>query len=411
MISLNKGVLRIEHTYRDKAKLFYEFAFLLNMVVIFTCYQIKLVASITTCIMFAASVFLLLSKNKNKVVLPYIALWYLGIITFGLISGFWAKFLFANNISFALRLIIILLMITSVSIYVDNMRDLNRILSLFLGGTVIIVLLELYATGIDGLQSGGFGSRFSGCNPNDITVWMDFACAIAFYRAYIEGKKYMYLVSAGLIAVCAFSGSRKGLIVAIAAPLMIVFLSIRKKNYILRIILALILVMLALSVIMENDVLYSIIGKRIESMVNYYNGSGKDGSITLREYFISVAKEMFRESPLIGKGMGNFSQMLARDYGVGAYYSHNNYWQLLSELGLIGCFIYYAMYAYCTIILLKMYFTSQNKMSVLMLTTIAVMFALDTGIVSYCSKFAQLIIVIVYCSTYAIGNERKITNI
>lgn len=411
MISLNKGVLRIEHTNRDKAKLFYEVAFLLNMVIIFACYQIKMVASVAACAMFAASVLLLFSKNKTKVILPYNALWYLGLITFGLISGFWAKFLVSSNISFTLRLLMILLIITSVSIYVDNMQDLNRILSLFLAGTLIIVFIELTAFIPNGLESGGFGSHYSGCNPNDITVWLDFACAIAFYRAYVDGKKYMYLVSLGLILLCAFSGSRKGLIVAIAAPVMIVFLSIRKRNYILRIILAVVLVALALSVIMENDVLYSIIGKRIESMVDYYSGNGNDGSITLREYFISVAKEMFESSPLIGKGMGNFAQMLSKDYGVGAYYSHNNYWQLLSELGLIGCGIYYAMYVYCAAVLLKMYFTSQSKMSVLMLTMIVVMFALDTGIVSYCSKFAQLIIVIIYCSTYVIRNERKITNI
>ena len=90
---------------------------------------------------------------------------------------------------------------------------------------------------------------------------------------------------------------------------------------------------------------------------------------------------------------------------MGKFYSHNNYWQLLSELGLVGCMLYYSMYVFCLIKLLKYYFADGRKASVLFITAIIMMAVLDTGIVSYSSKYGQLVIAIIYCATYAIQSD------
>ena len=117
----------------------------------------------------------------------------------------------------------------------------------------------------------------------------------------------MYPLVAVFIVFCAFSSSRKGLLASLAAPIMIVFLSVEKKNYFFRIITALAIGVVVLLVVMENDTLYTVIGRRFDSMIDYIRGEGKDGSMALRQRYIAAAKSMFSESPIIGKGMGNYS--------------------------------------------------------------------------------------------------------
>ena len=89
--------------------------------------------------------------------------------------------------------------------------------------------------------------------------------------------------------------------------------------------------------------------------------------------------------------MGNYSRILESEYFLGNFYSHNNYWQILSELGLIGFLIYFSMYVYCVVIFLRAYFVEKRKISVLFITAITMMIVLDSGIISY-SLLSQLFI-------------------
>ena len=98
--------------------------------------------------------------------------------------------------------------------------------------------------------------------------------------------------------------------------------------------------------------------------------------------------------------MGNFRSIIEAEYATGKYYTHNNYWQLLSELGIIGFIIYYSMYAYCFVIFARNYLQRRSQMSILFLTCIVLMFVLDEGVVSYCSKYGQLVVAIMYAATY-----------
>lgn len=405
MISLKNGVLRINSGGQTRARRLYEFAFLLNMVVVFAFYNVAVVAPVTAIFLFAASIIVLMEKNKSRITIPYITVWYLTLIVYGALTGLWAQFFTSYNITFLIKLCVILLISTSVAIYVDTMEDLDRIMSLFIAGAVIIVLLEFSAVPSGGWKSGSVGSYFSGNNPNDITIWIDLATIIAFYRAYVNGKKSMYIPVILFVAFCAFSSSRKGMLAAIAGPMMIVFLSVGKKNYLLRIIAAVVIGVAVLLFIMENDTLYTVIGKRFEGMFDYIKGESGDGSIVLRQRYIDAAKSMFMESPIIGKGMGNYSRILEREYYLGNFYSHNNYWQLLSEMGMIGLIIYISMYVYCSAVFLRAYFVERRKISVLFITVMTMMIVLDTGIISYSSKYGQLVIAILYCATYALNSD------
>ena len=53
---------------------------------------------------------------------------------------------------------------------------------------------------------------------------------------------------------------------------MIVFLSVGKKNYFLRIVAAMTIGVAVLLIVMENDTLYTVIGRRFDSMIDYIKG-------------------------------------------------------------------------------------------------------------------------------------------
>ena len=47
----------------------------------------------------------------------------------------------------------------------------------------------------------------------------------------------------------------------------------------------------------------------------------------------------------------------------------------------------------------------RRKISVLFITAITMMIVLDSGIISYSSKYGQLVIAIIYSATYAIHSD------
>lgn len=408
MVSLSKGVLKIKYTAFEKARLFYEIAFVLNMVVIFAGYSTEKVASVTALILFVASCWVLFEKNRNKIIIPYVSVWYLIFIIYIGFSNLWASdFIGVDIVKLLLRYLIILLSTTSVAIYVDDAKDLDKIIDLFILSTLIIIALELSATPMKSLNNGNLGWHYSHCNPNDITVWMDFAATASFYKAYNKGKKWMYLVTVIMVIFCALSSSRKGFAAAVIGPFMIVLFSFRKRGYVLRVILAVALAVGAAVLIMKNEVLYNAIGVRFEKLLTYIQGGKVDTSAKLRMYYIESAKSMFEESPILGKGIENFRVLMDKIYSSDVGYAHNNYWQVLSELGVIGFALYYGMYVFLACVLLKSYFVRRNNDAVLFIASLVMMLILEAGIVSIDSKFSQLIIAIIYCATYAFSSNAQ----
>lgn len=58
--------------------------------------------------------------------------------------------------------------------------------------------------------------------------------------------------------------------------------------------------------------------------------------------------EWFVKKPWFGYGLDGFRAMYANVYGVSqtAYYAHNNFIELLVDLGLVGFVLYYLLYVF-----------------------------------------------------------------
>lgn len=175
--------------------------------------------------------------------------------------------------------------------------------------------------------------------------------AIAAFVSFLlfwETKNVLYLmliVPSALISF--FSGSRKAfLILVVSITLFMVFVN-RGFRAVRNILIVCALLFAVYLLVMMNEDLYHILGRRLENLFSYFLGKGTTEMSSLeREFYRDYARRMWEQSPVVGWGFNQFAaQMLAINYSHVAY-SHCNYWELLSCLGIVGFLLYYWFYPY-----------------------------------------------------------------
>ena len=141
------------------------------------------------------------------------------------------------------------------------------------------------------------------------------------------------------------TGSRKGLLTLLVFIFFYVMLkSGTLEKRIKGILLTAVLAIAAYFLIMRVEVLYNIIGSRMEVLIKGLlddEGFQNRSSAFFRSNMISYGMDFFRQRPLIGWGLDSYSQM-----SVYSTYSHNNFVELLVSDGILGFAVYYGALAY-----------------------------------------------------------------
>ncbi len=119
-----------------------------------------------------------------------------------------------------------------------------------------------------------------------------------------------------------------------------------------------------------------------------------------RQQMISSGLRYFANSPLWGNGQGNFSFLFSLENisGFLGHYSHNNYVELLCNLGVIGFVLYYTFYYKILCETFKTNTLSAN----IVFSFFIVLMILELTIVSYYSQFLlQIIICLLSLTIYS----------
>ncbi|MBP3442724.1 MAG: O-antigen ligase family protein [Clostridia bacterium] len=403
MVSFENGVLKIKQSEDNTARIIYEICFFVNAITLFAFNDVKFIGTATGILMLLAAMLLWIGRRAQRVIIPYNTVWYMAFTAYSALSCLWSSYLDANMASYFLRMVVIIAMITSVSIYIDTAEDLERLIKLYIFSMLVIVMMELLTVPFSEWTAGGMGSHFSGSNSNGVAFLVFCAELMAFYEFYSKGKKSYIILVILFVFFIILSSSRKSMFAALAGPMLFVLLMTYKKNYFFNILLVSGLAVLVVFYIMTDENAYNAIGKRITSMLNFWfeNRHHKvDNSLYMRSYYIDLAKQMFAESPILGKGMGNFAKIIDNVYMLDGVYSHNNFWQILSELGLFGFVIYYSLYFVILVRLAKGAFINKSGTNMLFFTFMVLLLVLETGLVTYNSKMPHVVIAIAYAATY-----------
>lgn len=186
-------------------------------------------------------------------------------------------------------------------------------------------------------------------NANSIGMMM--AIGFVFFLYYFRtGKKtsakllYVFLAII-MVFVALVSGSRKALITVLAGAVVYLILDSEGKR-IRSLLLVIAVLLVGFYLVMEVPYFYSIIGWRMEAMLAKYTGIGEiDHSAFIREEFVKAGLTVFKQNPILGVGLDCFRIYNESITGY-RWYAHNNYVELLADLGILGFGIYYGSHLF-----------------------------------------------------------------
>lgn len=219
-------------------------------------------------------------------------------------------------------------------------------------------------------------------NANGIGSLTSTATLLSLYflkEVNSKRQKVMYVAVIILtVLVTLMTGSRTALIKVLLGIACFLFLSSRGKRIRTTLIILLILCVMYY-LVMEIPFFYSIIGWRMEGLTNLFTGGGQvDHSAQIRNAFIYDAIAQWKKEPIFGYGIDCYRVV---NTVRANYYAHNNFVELLADLGVIGFAVYYGGYFYCFKKFLCM--KTNGNLKWLFLTFLIIIIISDYGAVSY----------------------------
>lgn len=242
-------------------------------------------------------------------------------------------------------------------------------------------------------------------NSNVLGLHSSVGFIMAFWvltqRKCEEKHRFLYIVVAVLnIIFVALTASRKAIIiVALCFVLYYLFQSKSPVKFIGKVILIVAGVVLLWLALTKIPFLYDLGGNRLEQMINGFMSEDQaDGSTSFRMSLIEWGFDWFKQKPFFGYGADNFRVLVGRMNtwaGVGGTYAHNNFIELLVDLGLAGFVIYYSMYVNILHKFIKS-FRYKNMQKLVMGCVFISIFISEYGIVSYNDKYCQILYAIIW---------------
>ena len=316
-----------------------------------------------------------------------ICVWAVFFYGYCILSQFWAYSVSAA-VLFRTTIIKIALLVIFVSLYAQTRREINILLKSVVAGVAVVTVLLLINTPLEQWGGERLGANI-GMNQNRVGALYVYGVTIC---VYYTRKKNLYLpVSIVFAIVLMFTGSRRAFVVMLLVLFLFYLSKLKRPSDLLYTIPVGALLFLLIYLSINNPLLYNVLGRRMEGLLNLLSGEGKVDSSTLKRMeLINTGLEQFRNNMLIGYGLNNFVEM--NRYSL---YSHNNYIELLVNFGLIGAVLYYSMPIVTLFKSLSVWFR-KSKEEILPILLIIIVLVSDYGTVSYYSPLTLILLTIAY---------------
>ena len=319
--------------------------------------------------------------------LGLIFLWSVAFYGFCLMSIFWAVSVETSNrlLTYVIRTMVLAVLM---SIYLHDERSVRIVFKSIILGTGILSIRLFMDVSLADLGRARLGAA-SGFNENYIGMVYIYASTVCL--CYVKKSNFYSIVYLFFSVMTLLSGSRKAFVILLLVVIIFYFSRIKKPSNLLYIIPVGGFVILIIYLVMNNEVLYQMMGRRMEGILFMITGEGDAGRSTLiRKDLIDTGLQQFTENPIIGYGMNNYRFM--SKYNL---YAHNNFIELLVDYGIIGFALYYTLpvvllYKSCVMWITK---TKEVFISIIFMV---IFFVNDYGVVSYYSSIVIIIMVASY---------------
>lgn len=324
--------------------------------------------------------------HQKKITIYF--LWSVSIIFFSGLSLFWSPHLTQSLVDF--RIMIQAALIGNLIIsYVDTEEKIKDILIIFVLSGLVLVVFVLSNNSFAEIMNSQ--TRIGGLegieiNSNRLGQRLAVSSIFSLYLSKYNKSTFYFILTVIFLVFTILSGSRTALIFALLGFNGVTFLYSNNRIQLIKNFIGIILVTFIFYFVLLNvPVFYEIAGHRIESLVlSIFLGTEGDSSIQVRESMIREGFDIIKNNPLFGNGIGSYGHISGWNR-----YSHNNYIELLTGIGLIGTISYYSMYI---LILRKLYSNRLNKILVPALVFILILPLIEIGQVTYNILFWHVLI-------------------
>lgn len=239
---------------------------------------------------------------------------------------------------------------------ISNDVQLESLLKVYVLSAIFMALALWYTGQLDFLYFSAMneerlGTEVTG-NANIFTALFMYAGVFAAWMMLYDSKRLNRLISLLLFCIIFFlmivSGGRKTIIAIIGS--LVLFIMLKKTKSIRHIVrnlaISIIIVVSIFLIIFHVPFLYDLIGERFEGLFNLFSGQGSEvsGDDTRKQIF-DLAFTGWLERPLLGHGIDSFkfyNQAITGHF----YYAHNNFVELLYDLGVTGFLSFYWIFFY-----------------------------------------------------------------
>lgn len=293
----------------------------------------------------------------------------------------WDFVLFSGVLQICLTLVLLLL---------NNEEDIINCFCKSCKWALLLVCLYMLLKGDLKISAISFGSRLgadlSG-NVNTVATNIGIMLVPTTYLLFLpHNKKISLIINWGIVllgTLCMIlTGSKKGLLVLVIIFVMYFVIIKKPIKYLMFPLLLLIFVYAIFNV----QFLYDTIGFRVVDMLATLEiGTSVTAaqSTAIRDSMIKEGLRSFWNHPFFGGGM-NYFQFINNT----RYYSHNNYVELLNNMGIVGLILYYGPFINVFIKLIhsikkRLLNEETRKLYVFLVAYLSVKFILDWAMVSY----------------------------
>jgi len=349
--------------------------------------------------------------NKKNFYVNKAVIFYLFFVIWAILSFFWVR----DEESYYDRFQRIIFCAVSVFFFYNIFRwyDLKKYFfwGIVAGGWInFLIFFNILPYNISLFEEDTF--RFAGTfgNANSLAIFISFSIfsSILLINFFTDNRnrflKYFLMLNIPMgIYLIIQTGSRKGFILGISFLFLFFLPYIKTIRGIVFSFLIVIFLFTGFSYLSENEDFseqLDFLLKRFEGTEEALRGTGQqDSSTDTRMYFTEEAFDIWKNSPLIGIGLNNF----AFYYGT---YAHNNFVEILANLGFVGFILFYLFYLFSAASILSI---KNRQLRISALFFIIIFTFMDYAWVSY-YDIPYLTMIVMLTTMKHDGNEEKNEN-
>ncbi len=301
--------------------------------------------------------------NNQKIIINNQILFCIIWFFFCVISGYVATdfSLFANKLFTIFQLIIFL--IIGYSLLKNDSLDIKYIIIVIFVSSIFLFVVGIRGQNPSPFFTGGRMASTTG-NANTLASYGAFSVLLSIYLFFIFKNKLIKIILFALqIFICygiLETRSRKGIIVVILGLIIFVLLNNIHKIFSKRIKIKSILSFVTILVVLITVVIFgfdkfkkSDYYQRFQRLTNYMQSRRRSSDLTRiidysayeRQRFVKYGLKMWSDNPVLGVGLDNFRANI-NNYWISSRkaYAHNNYVELLADIGIFGFIAFYLIY-------------------------------------------------------------------